>query len=172
MGSRVTQSPVLYIIRWHRLFLSSGSAFWQMTCHSGTSEHSTLSSNNSWCTSCTSATISEAHIRIFWMYWQRKVPVIEAERRCVALHQAIGWLPLLCSRMKHKIVPSCSSCSVAITLVNILNSSIYYIVQICPSNSDHTHNCPVLWVFFPHAQVTFCPSTLSLKSCNQACSFP
>lgn len=63
MGSRVTQSPVLYMIRRHRL-LSPGSAFWQMTCCSGKSEHTTLPSNNSWCTSCTLATLFQKLIYI------------------------------------------------------------------------------------------------------------
>lgn len=91
------------------LFSSSGSAFWQMTCRSGTSEHSTLSANNSWCTSCVSATLFHSSY-IFRVYRQRKAPVIGAEmtarrRRhsiwCITLQQAMCWLPLLCSHLKY-----------------------------------------------------------------------
>lgn len=96
---------------------------------------------------------------IFRMYRQRMVPVIEAEMTawkgwqsiwCVALHQAIGWLPLLCSHMKHEIVPSCSSCSVAITLVNILNASVYYVVQIFVFQFPTTHTIAQLFFSLVH----------------------
>lgn len=68
-------------------------------------------------------------------------------------------------KLKHKIVPSCSSCSIAITLVNILNSSLYYIVLFL--FQSHTHNCPVLCFFFS-CTGHILSSTLSLKSVNQA----
>lgn len=112
-----------YLIKWHSrsnhmcctwsysifLFSSSGSAFWKMTCPSGRSEHSTLSANNSWCTSCVSAALFHSSY-IFWVYRQRKAPVIGAEMTArrrrhsiwyIALQQAMCWLPLLCSHLKY-----------------------------------------------------------------------